>query len=74
MAIIRTTTRAEVILDALRTFFHHTRDQLRSFLKRRKVYKRTFHELARLTDRELADLGIPRSNIRRLAQEAAYDA
>jgi uncharacterized protein YjiS (DUF1127 family) len=42
-------------------------------LARRKVYRATFIELVGLSDRELSDLGISRSGIRRLAMEAAYD-
>ncbi|MBT8169464.1 DUF1127 domain-containing protein [Ruegeria litorea] len=42
-------------------------------LARRKAYRATHHELSTLTDRDLQDLGIPRSNIKRLAMEAAYD-
>lgn len=38
---------------------------------RRAVYRRTYNELAALSDRELADLGIPRSSIRRVSREAA---
>lgn len=37
-----------------------------------RVYRRTFAELQSLSARELADLGIARSNIRNLALEAAY--
>jgi len=33
-------------------------------------YKRTVSELASLTDRDLADLGIARADIQRLAREA----
>ena len=36
---------------------------------RRAVYRRTFSELSRLSDRELSDLSIPRSHIRRIAVE-----
>lgn len=39
---------------------------------RRRVYRETYRELARLTDRELADLGIDRGNIDAVAYEAAY--
>ncbi|MCW8843080.1 MAG: DUF1127 domain-containing protein [Rhodobacteraceae bacterium] len=74
MAITRSRNAAEVILDALRTFFHHKRDQLHLSLERHKVYRNTIHELSALTDRELADVGIPRSHIRRLARETAYSA
>ncbi len=39
---------------------------------RRAVYARTYDELASLTDRDLSDIGIARSDIRELAlQEAA---
>ena len=41
---------------------------------RRKIYRRTVNELAVLTDRELADLGIGRSEIRSIAYQAAYGA
>ncbi|MGJ8543935.1 MAG: DUF1127 domain-containing protein [Sulfitobacter sp.] len=34
------------------------------------IYNRTYNELAALSNRELADLGIPRSHIRRLALES----
>jgi len=36
-----------------------------------RAYRITFNELDRLSDRELADLGIARSNIRGIAYEAA---
>lgn len=39
---------------------------------KRRVYRATFNELASLTNRDLADLGINRSEIKRLAYEAAY--
>lgn len=41
-------------------------------MARRRVYRDTVNELSSLSNRELADLGINRSMIRRLAQEAAY--
>lgn len=40
--------------------------------EQRRVYKQTFSELNRLTNRDLADLGIARSNIHAIAHEAAY--
>ncbi|ASM72763.1 MULTISPECIES: DUF1127 domain-containing protein [Roseobacteraceae] len=39
---------------------------------KRAVYRKTFNELASLGDRDLADLGLHRSHIRRIATEAAY--
>ncbi|SLN26308.1 hypothetical protein PSA7680_01148 [Pseudoruegeria aquimaris] len=38
-----------------------------------KVYRATINELQELSNRELADLGISRSMIKRLAYEAAYE-
>lgn len=45
---------------------------LRDALARRKVYRETLRELKSLSNRELADLGISRSMITRVAVEAAY--
>lgn len=38
----------------------------------RTKYNATYHELNKLTDRDLADLGIPRSNIGAIAFEHVY--
>jgi uncharacterized protein YjiS (DUF1127 family) len=73
MTVTRSNTGLDVVLDTGRSIFHQGRDQIRQALAKRSVYRRTFSELAALTDRDLKDLGIPRSNIRRLAMEAAYD-
>ena len=40
---------------------------------RYKMYRRTLNELSALSDRELADLGLNRSGLRRMAYQAAYD-
>ncbi|MBN8290521.1 DUF1127 domain-containing protein [Rhodobacter sp. NTK016B] len=45
---------------------------LRTAWARSRVYVRTYNELNALSTRELADLGISRSMITRLAYEAAY--
>ncbi|MGB3553166.1 MAG: DUF1127 domain-containing protein [Jannaschia sp.] len=37
-----------------------------------RVYRRTVDELSMLSDRDLADLGLNRSMIERIAIEAAY--
>ncbi len=50
------------------------RDEFKTAMERRKVYRATLHELSILTDRDLADLGIARSNIKQLAWESAYGA
>ena len=72
MAITRSSSWLDAVLDANRSFFHQKRDRIRDTLARRKAYRATYHELSMLTDRDLADLGIPRSSIRRLALEAAH--
>ncbi|MFA3918052.1 DUF1127 domain-containing protein [Ruegeria sp. 2012CJ15-1] len=38
-----------------------------------RLYRQTVSELSDLSDRDLADLGINRSMIRRVAMEATYD-
>lgn len=45
---------------------------LRDALHRRRIYGTTVRELNALTNMELADLGLSRSMIRRVALEAAY--
>ncbi len=47
---------------------------LRTGLAKRKLYSNTLNELQSLSDRELADLGLHRSMLRRVAYEAAYEA
>ncbi|MEZ5686065.1 MAG: DUF1127 domain-containing protein [Paracoccaceae bacterium] len=41
-------------------------------LARRKVYRQTLRDLKALSNRQLADMGLHRSMITRVAQEAAY--
>ena len=72
MAITRSSSWIEGALDACRSLFSQKRDAVRVTLARWKVYRTTHFELMALTDRDLADLGIPRSSIRRLARETAY--
>ncbi|MEO0905533.1 MAG: DUF1127 domain-containing protein [Pseudomonadota bacterium] len=48
------------------------RAQLAENAAKRKTYRTTLAELQRLTDRDLADLGIARSMIKGIAFEAAY--
>lgn len=44
----------------------------RNHMARRAVYRQTLRELGELSNRELADLGLSRSNIRSVAYEAAW--
>ncbi|MBI1171856.1 DUF1127 domain-containing protein [bacterium] len=43
-------------------------------VERRRVYNQTLYELQSLSDRDLADLGLNRTNIAEVAREAAYKA
>lgn len=45
---------------------------LRAAMERRRLYNRTFRELAALSERELNDLGIHRSMIEEISRQAAY--
>ena len=45
---------------------------LHLMIARRRIYMQTVRELDALSARELSDLGILRSDIRRLAAEVAY--
>ena len=49
-----------------------TRESLADRWARYRVFRQTQNELAALTDRDLADLGVSRGQIRSLALEAAY--
>ena len=44
----------------------------RDYMARRSVYRQTLRELNDLSSRDLADLGLHRSSIRRVAYEAAW--
>ncbi|MEM6307059.1 MAG: DUF1127 domain-containing protein [Pseudomonadota bacterium] len=47
---------------------------VRAAVTKRREFNTTFRELNGLTDRELADLGIARSNIKQVAYDTAYGA
>lgn len=47
---------------------------LRTRFQQYRVYRNTLNELRTLSDRELADLGLHRSMLRRIAYQAAYEA
>lgn len=48
--------------------------RFRKHLADQRLYRATVQELAQLTDRELADLGIHRASIRDIARESVYGA
>jgi len=60
-------------MGAWRLNFRQRYDALKKSHARRKCYRSTYAELARVSDRGLGDLGIPRCSIKRLAMEAAHD-
>ncbi len=55
-------------------FLSGLKDSLAQRLAQHQAYRSSLSELAMLTDRELADLGIHRADIRGIAQNAAYGA
>ncbi|MCK0104446.1 DUF1127 domain-containing protein [Pseudohalocynthiibacter sp. F2068] len=73
MAITGSTNWLDAVLEAGRTVFQQKCDQIRKTRARRTVYCDTYQEFSALTDGDLRDIGISRSNIKRLAREAAHD-
>ena len=59
-------------LDELRDAFRRGQAALAAWRRRRALFANTVSELTHLTDRDLADLGIPRADIRAIAREAAF--
>lgn len=47
-------------------------EQLTTAFYQYRNYRKTFKELSRMTDRELADIGITRYDIDTIAREYAY--
>ena len=56
---------------SLRDRLVNLRDALAHRAAKRKAYRQTFDELTRVSDRDLADMGIHRSMIPAIAQQAA---
>lgn len=48
--------------------------EYRAQAARRKVYRNTLRELSALSHRELCDLGLNHSEIKRVAYQAAYES
>lgn len=46
-------------------------ERLGAWLEEQRAYRKTVAELERMDDRELADIGMSRVDIRRIAREAA---
>ncbi|KIN64573.1 hypothetical protein Z946_3465 [Sulfitobacter noctilucicola] len=43
-------------------------------IRQRRIYNETFDGLSALSNRDLADLGLHRCNLRQIARESAYNA
>ena len=68
MAIVEEFQRFEAnLVSCLRAGF----GDIRRAVKRRSEFRATFKELSKLTDHELVDLGIARSDIARIARDSA---
>ena len=46
---------------------------VKRFFNEHKIYRRVYNELMMCTDRELSELGFPRGEIPRIAQQAARE-
>lgn len=64
-----TNTASHGFVDQIATFFA----DLRAKAARRKVYRETLRELSALSPRELNDLGLDGSMLKRIAYQAAYE-
>ena len=69
MAFVNTTRAAH---PAFGDKFASLLDSVKTAMARRAIFRQTMRELRALSDKDLGDLGIHRSEIRRMAQEAAY--
>ena len=56
----------------IRVVFQQSVGRFQAALGRRRIYRKTIKKLSALPDRDLGELGIPRSYITRLAWETAY--
>lgn len=64
-------TRPSAALRVVQDRITHVRSAMRVYGRRYATYQQTVRELSACTDRELADMGISRFDVRRLAREAA---
>ena len=61
----------EALFSTIRARRAQAMGSLKTWAQRRAVYRQTVEELSGLSQRELADIGIPRAHIRRVARESA---
>lgn len=61
----------QIALPASGSIFANLRETVSDFFARRAAYRAAYTELASLSNRELADIGITRSEIDAIARQAA---
>ncbi|TDK43227.1 DUF1127 domain-containing protein [Antarcticimicrobium luteum] len=66
-ALTQTHAKGASLFDRL----HAATEALSDRYTRHRMYRRTYNELSALTNRELSDLGLHRSELRRVALESA---
>lgn len=74
MAVTTHTIRENTAFDMIAGHARAVLETLREALARRRLYRRTLSEMTALSDRELAELGMPRSDLNRIASQAAHEA
>ena len=74
MASSQNLTWSKTILNGLQAYFSTLRSAGEAASLRRAKYRQTYAELSVLSDRDLNDIGIARSDIRRLATEESMKA
>ena len=72
MAIVRSNSGLDDVIDAGHSIFHQQMTQMREVLAKCSFCRATFHEILVLFDCALADLGIQRSCINNPASEVAH--
>lgn len=71
----------EIVVDVVKIIFSKMKSAqmrkairvVRDHMMRHKAYRNTYNELSKLSDAELRDIGISRSEIHWIAMEAHYD-
>jgi len=69
LTISHRNTWLQTVINTLKTRFLKLHEEAQKNKARRQRFRTTYTELCALSNRELADLGIPRCHIRRLALE-----
>ncbi len=73
MTVLNVALKPDNIFHQISDFVNSIFRMLKTEWQSHQVYTRTLHELSRLTDRELDDIGVQRFDIQTLAKEAAAE-